>query len=99
MNLSSNHLGVVGRGTCGLHLLARIKSHHDKFNKNISFLHFVETTFSSPNYTLSMWVLNCSVLSNSLQPHQAPLSTGVLQERILEWVSMPSSRGFSQPRD
>ena len=27
--------------------------------------------------------------------HQAPLSMG----RILEWVSMPSSRGSSQPRD
>ena len=24
---------------------------------------------------------------------------GILQERILEWVAMPSSRGSSQPRD
>ena len=24
---------------------------------------------------------------------------GILQARILEWVAMPSSRGFSQPRD
>ena len=31
--------------------------------------------------------------------HQAPLSMGILQERILEWVAMPSSRGSSQPRD
>ena len=31
--------------------------------------------------------------------HQAPLSMGVLQARILEWVAMPSSRGFSHPRD
>ena len=23
---------------------------------------------------------------------------GILQVRILEWISMPSSRGFSQPR-
>ena len=30
---------------------------------------------------------------------QAPLSLGVLQARILEWVAMPSSRGSSQPRD
>ena len=30
---------------------------------------------------------------------QAPLSVGVLQARILEWVAMPSSRGSSQPRD
>ena len=30
--------------------------------------------------------------------HQAPLSMGILQARILEWVAMPSSRGSSQPR-
>ena len=24
---------------------------------------------------------------------------GILQVRILEWVAMPSSRGFSQPKD
>ena len=30
---------------------------------------------------------------------QAPLSMGILQVRILEWVAMPSSRGHSQPRD
>ena len=31
--------------------------------------------------------------------HQAPLSMGILQARILEWIAMPSSRGSSQPRD
>ena len=31
--------------------------------------------------------------------HQAPLSVGILQARILEWVAMPSSRGSSRPRD
>ena len=30
---------------------------------------------------------------------QAPLTMGILQARILEWVTMPSSRGSSQPRD
>ena len=30
---------------------------------------------------------------------QVPLSMGILQERILEWVAMPFSRGSSQPRD
>ena len=30
---------------------------------------------------------------------QAPLSMGILQARIMEWVAMPSSRGFSQSRD
>ena len=30
---------------------------------------------------------------------QAPLSTGILQVRLLDKVAMPSSRGSSQPRD
>ena len=31
--------------------------------------------------------------------HQALLSMGILQERILGWVAMPSSRESSQPKD
>ena len=31
--------------------------------------------------------------------HQAPLTMGTLQVRILEWVDISSSRGPSQPRD
>jgi len=38
---------------------------------------------------VTTWTLAC----------QAPLSMGILQARILEWVAMPSSRGSSQPRD
>ena len=30
--------------------------------------------------------------------HQAPLSIGILQARILEWVAMPSSRGSFRSR-
>ena len=30
---------------------------------------------------------------------QAPLSRGILQARILEWVAISSSRGSSQPKD
>ena len=30
---------------------------------------------------------------------QAPLSVGILQARILEWVALPSSRGSSQRRN
>ena len=49
-------------------------------------------------------VLSCSVISDSLRPpwtvaYQDPLSMGILQARIVEWVSMPSSRGSSQPRE
>ena len=31
--------------------------------------------------------------------HQAPLSMGILQARILEWAAISFSRGSSQPRD
>ena len=36
-------------------------------------------------------------MSDSLQPHG--LIHGILQNRILEWVAFPFSRGSSQPRD
>ena len=47
-------------------------------------------------------MLSRSVVSDSATPWtvacQAPLSMGLLQARVLEWVAMPSSRS-SQPRD
>ena len=48
-------------------------------------------------------VLSHSVVSDSFQPlpvaHQASLSLGILEARILEWVAMPASRGSSQTKD
>ena len=42
----------------------------------------------------------CPTLCDSVDvAHQAPLSMGILQARILEWVVMPSSGGPSQLRD
>ena len=38
---------------------------------------------------MTLWTVAC----------QAPLSMGILQERILEWVAMPSSSRSSQPRN
>ena len=44
-----------------------------------------------------------SVMSDSVIPwtvaRQVPLSIGILQARILEWVAISSSRGSSQSRD
>ena len=37
--------------------------------------------------------------SSDFLAHQAPLTMGILQARILEWVAIPFSRGSSQPRD
>ena len=48
-------------------------------------------------------VLSQSVMSDSATPwtvaHQAPLSMGFFQARILEWVTIPFSKGSSQPKD
>ena len=48
-------------------------------------------------------MLSCPVLPDSATlwtaAHQGPLSMGIFQGRILEWVVMLSSRGSSQPRD
>ena len=50
----------------------------------------------------------CAVLSPSGVPdsatpwtaaRQAPLSMGIIQARILEWVAMPFSSGSSRPRN
>ena len=43
-------------------------------------------------------MLSRSIVSDSLRP-QAPVSMRILQARILEWVAICFSRGFSQPKD
>ena len=37
----------------------------------------------------ALWIVTC----------QGLLSMGILQERMLDWIAMPSSRGSSRPRD
>ena len=60
-------------------------------------------TVQVSNTFLSCAVLIHSVVSNSATPwtvaHQVPLSMGIVQARILEWVAMPSSRGSSLHKD
>ena len=45
--------------------------------------------FSCIRLFVTRWTVVC----------QTPLSMGILQARMLEWVAMSSSRGSSQPRD
>ena len=45
--------------------------------------------FSHIQLCVTQWTAAC----------QAPLSIGILQARILEWVAMLSSKGSSQPGD
>ena len=44
---------------------------------------------------------SCLNLCNPMNciAHQTPLSMGIFQVRILEWIAIPFSRGSSQPRD
>ena len=66
------------------------------------------STDNSVNKNFCSWSTQCAVHSRSAVSdsaplwtvaRQAPLSMGILQTRILEWVAMPSSRGSSQPKD
>ena len=54
-----------------------------------SFLTVIQVSLSHIRLFVTPWTVAC----------QAPLSMGILQARILEWVAVPSSRGSSQPRD
>ena len=49
----------------------------------------------SKTYQKCKWKCNCSVVCLTLWD---PMDW-ILQARILEWVAVPFSRGFSQPRD
>ena len=68
-------------------------------------LAFSKTPLNSPRRTGKKWkwsqLLSCVWLFATpwTVTHQASLSLGILQARILEWVAIPFSRGSSQPRD
>ena len=49
----------------------------------------LKSSFGHLPLSKTLWTVAC----------QAPLSMGFLQASVLKWVSMPSSRGSSQPRD
>jgi len=55
---------------------------------SIFYCVWVLTQFSHVQLFVTPWTVAC----------QAPLSMGILQARILEWVAMSSSRGSFQPR-
>ena len=47
------------------------------------------SAFSCVQFFATLWTVVC----------QAPLSMGISQARILEWIAISCSRGSSQPRD
>ena len=63
----------------------------------------IPSSMPSP-YKSEKWNVSCSVVSDSATPWtlcSPPGSSvhGILQARILEWVTIPFSRGSSPPRD
>ena len=57
-----------------------------------SLIFFIEVKWKSLNHVrlfATPWTI----------ARQAPVSMGILQARILEWIAMLSSRGSSQPKD
>ena len=73
---------------------------------NPSLLHYrripyQSTTWETPSFGVKWKSLSHSGLFATpwTVACQVPLSMGILQARILEWVAMPPSRGFFQPRD
>ena len=74
------------------------------FRQVIPFGHLVGANYTMKyNFKMCVCALSRSIMSDSETPwtvaYQTPLSMGILQARILEWVAMPSSRGSSQLRD
>ena len=70
---------------------------HSNFSISpLSFLSFLKIRTPMLVCMHAKSIQSCPALPSC---HQVPLSTGILQARILEWVAMPSSRGSSQPRD
>ena len=61
---------------------------------------FVSLSFSPSNVCVYLVIQLSPTLSDPTDVVcQAPLSMGILQTRILEWVAMSSTRGSFQPRD
>ena len=65
------------------------------------FLVMLTKSFQDAFDLCCAWSLSCVWLFVTpwSRARQAPLSMGIFQARILEWVAMPSSRGSSPPRD
>ena len=84
----------------------RSRSHQSIASLFLTFPLVLHTTL-----LITYFILDCDfflfsllylVVSDTLQPpwtvaHQAPLSVGILQASILEWVAIPSSRDLPNP--
>ena len=82
----------------------KLCSHDSSFAKRVgSFIHHFLCLFFRGLYTSVLCakpIQLCLTLCNPMDCSPPSSSIhGILQARILEWVAMPSSRRYSQPRD
>ena len=69
-------------------------------DKTLMIVVVQESSLVNPVVTLCRVTQSClTLVTQWTVACQAPLSMGILQASILEWVAMPFSRGSSQPRD
>ena len=92
-----------------LQSMASQRVRYDWGTKHIQHIHLCQKRkspeFSDFYNTLKLYAplmksesVSCSVVSDSLRPHGSSVHE-ILQVKILEWVAIPFSRGFSWPRD
>ena len=61
---------------------------------------WIKTSLLSPHLILCSVTQSCLTLCDLMDCNPSGSSVhGILQARILEWVAVPFSRGYSQPRD
>ena len=77
------------RGSCYLSLTNVSEFGYGNHCIKLVLLLYVLSHFSCVQFFVTLWTV----------AHQTLLSMGILQERILEWAAMASSRRSSQPRD
>ena len=69
-------------------------------DKTLMIIVVQESSLVNPVVTLCWVTQSClTLMTQWTVACQAPLSMGILQASILEWVAMPFSRGSSQPRN
>ena len=104
LSLWASQLSVgqhVLRLSCWFYLLPPVPEHSQVLV--FAFWGFIFLNTFLYDNSVSLLLFICSVVSDSLRPQDCspPGSSvhGILQARILEWITISSSRGSSPPRD
>ena len=94
-------------GSCSMQTFNSQKFYQIVSYKELNWCTFSRVPHRHPSHSrfLLFVVFSCSVISNSSATTWTVCSPPgfsaheILQARVLEWVAMPSSKGYFQPRD